>query len=278
MTDSIQLDVFHFDKNKKGFDDYSYKNGGVYWYASDIIKLLGYESMTSFRNVINRAIAACASLNIDVQENFKQEDRVIEDKKVHDYKLSRFACYLVSMNGDPKKQEVAKAQFYFAAIAETFRNYIEAVENVERVLIRDEITDREKSLSGTAHERGVINYQLFQNAGYRGMYNMNLNKLKTLKGLTGSNLKRSLLDFMGKEELAANLFRVTQTESKIKNENVRGQVNLEKTAEVVGKKVRNTMIEISNTRPEALPLHEDIKNVEKQLKVTNKKLKQIDKK
>jgi DNA-damage-inducible protein D len=173
---------------------------------------------------------------------------------------------------------VAKAQYYFAAIAETFRNYIEAAENVERVLIRDEISDREKSLSGIAFEQGIVNYSLFQNSGYRGMYNMNLSQLKKLKGLKEKEFKRSLLDFMGKEELAANLFRVTQTESKIKNENVRGQRALENTAELVGKKVRKTMIEISNTRPEDLPIGEDIKIVEKHLKDTNKKLKQIDKK
>ena len=278
MSDSVQLDVFHFDKDKKNFDDYSYKNGGVYWYASDIMKLLGYDTMHSFRNVVNRAIAACASLNIDIQENFKQEERIVDEKTTQDFKLSRFACYLVSMNGDPKKPEVAKAQFYFAAIAETFRNYIEAAENVERVLIRDEISDREKSLSGIAWERGVNNYPLFQNAGYRGMYNMNLNQLKKMKGLKESEFKRSLLDFMGKEELAANLFRVTQTESKIKNENVRGQTALENTAELVGKKVRKTMLEISNTVPESLPISSDIKTVEKQLKDTNKKFKQIDNK
>jgi DNA-damage-inducible protein D len=278
MSDAIQMDVFHFDKGKKSFDDFSYKNGDVYWYASDLIKLLGYDSIQSFRNVINRAIAACASLNIDVQDNFKQEEHIVDGKSIHDFKLSRFACYLVSMNGDTKKQEVAKAQYYFAAIAETFRNYIEAAENVERVLIRDEISDREKSLSGIAFEQGIVNYSLFQNSGYRGMYNMNLSQLKKLKGLKEKEFKRSLLDFMGKEELAANLFRVTQTESKIKNENVRGQRALENTAELVGKKVRKTMIEISNTRPEDLPIGEDIKIVEKHLKDTNKKLKQIDKK
>jgi DNA-damage-inducible protein D len=277
-ANQMDLDVFHFNKDKKSFDDFSYQNGGVFWYASDICKFLGYDSMHSFRNVINRAIAACTSLNINVIENFKQEGRVIDGKSISDFKLSRFACYLVSMNGDPKKSAVAKAQIYFAALAETFRNSIEAAENVERVLIRDEISDREKSLSEAVDKRGIESFPLFRNAGYRGMYNMNLNDLKKVKGLNEKNFNRSLLDFMGKTELAANLFRVTQTESKIRNENVTGQKPLEKAAELVGQKVRNTMMEISHTKPEELTLEEDIKNVAKHLKDTNKKLKQIDKK
>lgn len=239
------------------------------------MKLLGYENYTVFLKAINRAIGACMSLNIQVTENFVQVEREIDNKTVSDYKLTRFACYLIAMNGDPKKPQVAKAQIYFISMAEVIRHYVEQTENIDRLIIREEITDREKSLSGVAKSHGVIQYGLFQNAGYRGMYNKNINELKKIKGL--KDLKRSLLDFMGKEELAANLFRITQTEAKIKNEEIKGQQNLEKAAEGVGRKVRQTMIEISHTPPENLALKGDIQNVKKELKETEKKFKQIDK-
>ena len=123
-------------------------------------------------------------------------------------------------------------------------------EDVERVLIREEVSGREKSLSSTAKQAGVVNYAFFQNAGYLGMYNMNLSQLRTRRGLPGSVTP---LDYMGKTELAGNLFRITQTEEKIKNEKIKGQQSLEIAAKEVGKKVRKTMIEISNVAPENLP-------------------------
>ncbi|HQZ60673.1 MAG TPA: damage-inducible protein D, partial [Acinetobacter sp.] len=146
-------------------------------------------------------------------------------------------------------------------------------ENVERVLIREEVSEREKSLSGVAKQHGVTNYAFFQNAGYRGMYNMNLAQLRQLKGI---NSKRSPLDFMGKDELAANLFRITQTELKVKQDGRRGQGYLESLAEQVGKQVRQAMLDISGTRPESLPPAEDVNTVKKGLKETHKKLKEID--
>lgn len=256
MQEKQFLDVFHLDEEKPNFENLGHDNSIKYWFARDLMRLLGYESYTSFRTVINRATAACIALNIDVLENFIQTEREIDGRLVQDFKLTRFACYLISMNGDPKKPQVAKAQVYFICIAETFRNYLEESENIERVLIREEVSDREKSLSAVAHRHGVTCYPLFQNAGYRGMYNKNLNDLKQIKGL--ENMKRSLLDFMGKDELASNLFRITQTETKIKKENIQGQSSLELTAEIVGKQVRKAMLEISGTRPEELPLAEDI--------------------
>ena len=264
------IDVFHFDDDRDDFEAYSHANGHDFWYARDLMEFLGYASYSSFVNVINRAIGTCMTLKIDVVQNFKQVERVIDGKKKADYKLSKFACYLVSMNGDTKKEQVAKAQIYFVTIAETLSDYLKEHENIERLLVRDDISEREKSISGVVNRRGVTNYAFFQNAGYRGMYNKNLNTLKQYKGLR--TLQRSLLDFMGKEELAANLFRLTQTESKIKNENIQGQRMLENTAETVGKQVRKAMYEISGTRPEDLPLTDDLKTVTKELKKTHKKL------
>jgi DNA-damage-inducible protein D len=268
------VEVFHFDEGKISFDNLGHDNAIKYWYARDFMKMLGYDSYSTFRNVLNRAVAACTALNINVAENFIQTDRKIDGRNLPDFKLSRFACYLVAMNGDPKKENVAKAQLYFVCLAESFRTYIEESDNVERMLVREELSDREKSLSGVAHQHGVVFYAFFQNAGYRGMYNKNLRDLKEAKGLR--EFGRSLLDFMGKEELAGNLFRITQTEAKIKKDRIYGQNPLEEVAERVGAQVRKAMMDISGTRPEDLPLAEDLKSVKKSLKSTHKKFKKID--
>jgi len=274
--DIKETDVFHFDKENINFNDLARDNGYTYWYATEYMNMLGYESYTSFRKAVNKAMTTCMTLDINTAENFQQQKRKLNGKDVYDFKLSRFACYLVAMNADNKKKEVAQAQAFFAVTAEAIRRYVDDAEDVERVLIRDEVSTHEKALNSVAKKAGVTDqgYALFQNAGYRGMYNMNLKKLRVHKGM--ENTKRTLLDFMGKDELAANLFRITQTELKMRNENIKGQRASEITAESVGKKVRKTMIDISGVRPEDMELREDIKKVKTSLRVTHKGLKKID--
>lgn len=268
------IDYFHFEEEYENFEDFGQINGGRKWYARDLMVMLGYESFSSFENAINKAIQACTTLKIPILENFTQIERELEGKATRDYKLSRFACYLTAMNGDTKKPQVARAQAYFAAMAETIQQHIQNAESVERLLIRDDISERERSLAGVAKGAGVQYYSFFQNEGYRGMYNMTLGRLKAYKGVDS---KACLLDFMGKEELAANLFRITQTEAKIKTERVRGQQALEAVAYQVGRKVRRTMEEISGTRPENLAPAQDIAAVKKGLKQAQKEFAKIDK-
>lgn len=268
-----EIDVFHSDEDRDNFDSYGHSNGIDFWYARDLMEFLGYDDYKKFNTVVQRAIATCVTVGVDIVDTFIPIKRTIGGEELPDYKLSRFACFLVSMNGDPKKERVAEAQVYFIHAAETRLDYLEESENVERVIMRNEIADSEKSLGSVAGKHGVINWPLFQNAGYRGMYNMNLNELKRYKQMRDE--KRTLLDFMGKEELAANLFRITQTEAKIKNEDVHGQSNLEVAAETVGKVIRQTIIDISQTPPEDLKLAEDIKKVRSRLKNTNRHLKQL---
>lgn len=264
-----------FDKGFSGdsFEEQSRDNGFTYWIASNFMTLLGYESMVSFSKAINRAMTTCNTLNIPIMENFEQIMTLSGGKTISDFKLSRFACYLVAMNADNKKPEVAQAQAYFATLAGAVTHYIEEANKVERLVVRDEISEREGSLSGVAKRAGVENYAFFQAAGYRGMYNMSVTKLREIRNIPS---KKSPLDFMGKDELAANLFRITQTELKIKNENIRGQSRLEGTAESVGREVRNTMIKISGVAPEYLPKDDDLNEVKKELKSKSKKIKQID--
>lgn len=272
------LQVFHFDEDKPNFETYGQDNGFRFWLASDLMRLLGYSSMGPVHKAINKAIAACANLNVSISENFQETKTEASDK---DWRLSRFACYLTALNGDPKKPEIAQAQAYFVTLAEAFRQYVQEAEGVERVLIRGEVTEREKTLSATASAFGVQNYAFFQNyaflqnAGYRGMYNMDLTQLQRRKGVPKG---RTILDFMGKTELAANLFRITQTEEKIRNEDIRGQRPLERAHESVGREVRQTMGRISGARPEDLPLTEDIKQVRRGLKRAGKEFAKIDEK
>ena len=271
-----EVDVFHFEEENLNFNGVARENGFTHWYARDYMVMLGYESYDSFKKAINKAMTTCMTLDIDMLDNFQQLKRVVNESEVSDFKLSRFACYLVAMNADNKKVEVASAQAFFAASAETIRRYIDSTEDVERVLIRDEVSMHEKTLSTVAKQAGVESsgFALFQNAGYRGMYNMNLNNLKAYKGM--AKTKRTLLDFMGKDELAANLFRITQTELKMKNDGVMGQRNSMATAELVGKKVRKTMLDISGVKPEDMELVEDIKKIKTSLKSTHKGLKEQD--
>ncbi len=249
------------------------QNGFRFWWASDLGGLLGYSSMDSFFKAIQKAMSVIMALNIDLADNIVQATRTVNGRNGRDYKLSRFACYLVAMNGDVKKKEVAQAQAYFAAFASAIQSYVEQTDGVERVQIRGEVSERERSLSGVAHSAGVTNFAYFQNAGYRGLYNMDVWRLRTLKDIPDN---RSPLDFMGREELAANLFRITQTEAKIRNENLRGQSKLEVAAESVGKKVRKAISDIGGTPPENLLPSGDIMRVKKNLKRAHRDFKKID--
>ena len=273
--DMSAIEIFQHGEGCHNFEDLGHDNGFRYWWASDLAKCLGYEDFNAFRRgPLNKANATCTNLGIPSAENFISERRQVDGRDTSDVRLSRFGCYLVAMNGDTKKPRVAEAQAYFAAVAITFQQYLEDANDIERLTIRDEITGREKSLSGVAKGAGVNDYALFQNAGYRGMYNMNLNQLKDFKGIPDKG--RSLLDYMGKTELAANLFRITQTEERIKNESIRGQQPCEAAAHHVGRKVRETMQQLSGTRPESLPLESDIRDAKKNLKQTHKGFKKLD--
>lgn len=273
-----ELEYFHFEENKPSFENLGHQNGFRYWFASDLMKMLGYTDYALFkRGPINKALTVCSTLDIDVSANFKQTTRNYDGVEHSDYQLSKFACYLVAMNGDVKKKEVARAQAYFITVTEAFKRYVNEVDQVERIAIRGEVSEREKSLSSVVSNAGIENYAFFQNKGYLGLYNMSIKQLKERKGIPAN---RSPLDFMGKEELAANLFRITQTEAKIRNERIQGQNKLEDAAYAVGVQVRNTMENISGTKPENLPISADINTVKSAIKSTQKeflKLEQINK-
>ncbi len=256
------------DENKLTFEDFKNENSLTYWWATDLMKMLGYKGMKSFQKVIDRATSTFVSLNIPHYDNIIAESRELEGSQFQDFKLTRFACYLVVMNGDPKKKEVAEAQAYFVEKTRKFELYIENNQEMERLRIRQEITEGNKMLTSAAKEGGVSNYAIFQNAGYIGMYNMNLWQLEKRRKVK----KGKLMDSMGRTELAANLFRITQTEERIKNRQIKGQKNLEQTHHKVGREVRKIVEENTGRTPEQLPQEKKLPEVKKELKKGYKRM------
>jgi DNA-damage-inducible protein D len=255
--------------NTPTFEDFKKENGIAFWWATDLMRMLGYESMTSFEKAIQRATKACMNLEIPHYANFMAEVR-IDDKgnTFQDFKLTRFACYLTAMNADTKKKQVAEAQLYFVEQTRRMEMLIENHEEFERILSREEIKEGNKSLSSIAHHAGVEDYAKFQNAGYMGMYNMINVELARKRKIEA----KELYEYMGRAELAANLFRITQTEERIKNFGIKGQANLEQTHFKVGQEVRKIVKENTGKNPENLPKENKIKEVQKELKKGYKKM------
>ncbi len=255
------------------FEDFKNQNGIVYWWASEFMRMLGYTEMRAFQKVLDRATKVFVSLGIPYYENIIPQKREVDGEEIQDFKLTRFACYVTAMNGDPKKKEVASVQAYFATQVRRFELYVENRENIDRLLIREELTDGNKSLSSTVKAAGVTDYAKFQNAGYRGMYNMFSYKLEERRGIEHGKL----FDTMSRTELAANLFRVTQTEERIKSKRIKGQEALEKTHFDVGREVRSIMEKNMGYEPENLRQEKKLPEVKKNLKSGYKKMKKQDK-
>jgi DNA-damage-inducible protein D len=251
------------------FEDAGHENGIRYWLAHEFMDALGYESWASFQNVIRRAQASCLQLGIDTDDAFI---RCELDDGTKSYKLTRFACYLVAMQADGKKPEVAKAQITLAALAEALVETQIADQGLARLEERGKLSAAEKHLSGAAKSAGLttgLDYGIFRDAGFRGMYDMSLAQLKDYKGAPG---KKTLYDFMGLTELAANTFRVTQTAERMKRGKVRGRDQAASTAHEVGREVRGIMVKSSGVLPEELELEGPITEVKKQIKATHRKM------
>lgn len=270
MSDLPQL----FEADYLSFEDYKQENGISFWWASDLRKMLGYKDDKSFERAIGRAIKACITLNIPQEDNFIHSTREISGITVKDCKLTRFACYMVVMNADPKKEAVAQAQVYFAEQTRKFELFIQNSDQIDRLLIRDEIKEGNKALTHVAAKAGVSDYARFHNAGFSGLYNMLNVELAKKRNIDSSKL----FDHMGRTELAANLFRITQTEERIKNFNIQGQSALEKTHFSVGREVREIIQKNTGKSPEHLPLEKKLPEIQKELKKGYKNMLKEDKK
>lgn len=246
------------------FEDFKNENGIIYWWASDLMRMLGYSDMKYFQKVLDRTTKAFVALSIPHFENIIH----VPSDTGGDFKLTRFACYMAAMNADSKKTEVATAQAYFAEQTRKFELILSNNEEIERLIIKEELTEGNKSLASAAKRAEVIDYAKFQNAGYLGMYNMEVWKLEKKRGVK----KGKLTDYMGRHELAANLFRVTQTEARITTQNIKGQTALENAHYLVGKEVRKIIVRNAGRNPENMPQEKELPNIKKELKQGYKKM------
>ena len=253
------------------------ENGTEFWYARELQKALEYTEYGKFLPVIEKAVEACRKTGFDEGNHFAHVSEMVRigsgaERKMDSYKLSRYACYLIVMNGDPRKEVIALGQTYFAVKTrqkEISDAATQLSEDEKRLAIRDEVTVRNKFLASSAKAAGVetpVDYAVFQNRGYQGLYNgLGMKDIHKRKGLKKNE---QILDHMGATELAANLFRITQTDDKLRRENIKGKEKANEAHFAVGKKVRQTIAELGGTMPENLPTP----------KISAKKLKQERKK
>lgn len=257
------------------FEDYKKVNefGQEYWSARDFFKILDYQKWDKFIKVLEKAKEACKNSNQNELDHFLQVEKMVvigsgAERNIGDIQLSRYACYLIVQNADPSKKVVALGQTYFALqtrkqeIRES-KDYKDLKsEDEKRLFLREEMKKHNILLASAAKDAGVIesyDYAIFQDHGYRGLYGgLGAKEIHLKKGLKKN---QQILDHMGSTELAANLFRATQTEEKLKRENIRGKANANKAHHEVGAKVRQTIRELGGTMPEELPAAGSIKKI-----------------
>lgn len=255
--------------------------GEEYWLARELQPVLEYAQWRRFSDAIERAKLACKNSGFAVEDHFADVGKMVDigsgaERQIDDVMLSRYACYLIVMNGDPRKEVIAVGQSYFAVKTrqqELIDNYEQMSEDQKRLAIRNEMIAHNKSLAEAAQMAGIADqreYAIFQNKGYQGLYGgLGAKEIHARKGLKKS---QKILDHMGSTELAANLFRATQTDEKLRRENIQGKQAAYDTHYQVGKKVRQTIKELGGTMPEDLPTPEkSVKQIERE--VERKKLK-----
>ena len=252
--------------------------GQEFWSARDIMSPLGYARWENFEVAVSRAKESCKNSNQTVRDHFRDVTKTIlmpkgASKEILNVMLSRYACYLIAQNGDPRKEEIARAQTYFAIQTRIQEVQNQRIEDQKRVYLRGELTAHTKHLAVTATKAGVKNYGVFTNYGYMGLYGgMKLQELKKHKRL---DAKQNLLDHVGSEELASNLFRATQTDAKIEREQIKGEAKANQTHFEVGRKVRQTIRDLGGTMPEKLATAEHIGKTKKRLKDMGRRVKKI---
>lgn len=240
------------------------EDGIEFWYARELQHVLEYAQWRRFSETIDRAKTACENSGNMVEDHFAEVGKIVEAgvayKDIRDMMLSRYACYLIVMNGDPRKEIISIGQTYFAVKTrqqELIERYDQLTENQKRLAIRAEMKTHNKSLAEAAQLAGIADprdYAVFQNKGYQGLYGgLGVREIHARKGLKKG---QKILDHMGSTELAANLFRATQTDEKLRRDKVQGKIAAGQVHYTVGQKVRQTIKELGGTMPEDLPTPE----------------------
>jgi DNA-damage-inducible protein D len=249
-----------------------------YWQARELMPLLGYATRwQNFESVIKKAMISCEQTGNIITDHFTDASKMIEigkgaHRQVKDYYLSRLACYLIAMNGDPRKEEIATAQNYFAVSTRSHEIHQLYQEQQARIEIRMQVAEGNKNLSEAAAQAGVRSesFGIFHDSGYLGLYTMDSEDIRLHKGIPEGS---EILDHMGSEELAANLFRITQTDGKIRRERIVGEDRAIETHFGVGRAIRNTLRELHAPLPEDLPSAPSIrKQLEDRRRARNKQL------
>ena len=248
-------------------------DGTEFWSARELAPALEYTKWENFQNVIKRAMIACENSGHSVEDDFPEIRKIVDagitSKPVKDYELTRYACYLIVQNGDPRKEVIALGQTYFAI--QTYRQEVadhfnELDEDRRRLVVRGDIKQWNQMLAETAHNAGVITneeFAIFQNAGYMGLYGgLDVDDIHKKKNL---EVGQKILDYMGSTELIANLFRISQTEEKLRKDEVDNAKTATSIHYSVGKEVRSAIEKIGGTMPEDLPTPEkSIQEIEKE--------------
>ncbi len=270
------------DKNNKSFEKIKHvdENGVEFWYARELMPILQYSNWQNFEKIITKAKLSCKNSNINVLDHFTDINKMVQigsgaERKQQDYKLTRYACYLIAQNGDSRKKVIALAQTYFAVQTRkqeiTEKEYSMLTEDEKRFYQRNLTRKGNYSLNQAAKKAGVKNFDKFHNAGYKGLYNEETaDDIAKRKGL---RYREDILDNMGSTELIANLFRISQTEEKLKKDNVDTEKEACDTHNKIGKIVRNAIKKAGGTMPEDLPTpKKSLKQLEKE-KITQLKYK-----
>ena len=265
------------DKNyNKTFEDIKHidENEIEFWYARELMPILQYSNWQNFEKIIGKAKISCKNSDISVCDHFIDINKTIKmpkgaEKTIKDYKLTRYACYLIAQNGDSRKKVIALAQTYFAVQTRkqeiTEKEYSMLTEDEKRFYQRNLTRKGNYSLNQAAKNAGVKNFDKFHNSGYKGLYNgETADDIAKRKGL---RYREDILDNMGSDELVANLFRISQTEQKLKRDNIKTEKDANKTHYDVGAKIRKTIKELGGTMPEELPTpKKSLKQLEKESK------------
>ena len=248
--------------------------GNNYWSARELSKVLEYSEYRKFLPIIEKAKVSCDKSKQNVDDHFAQVAGMVEigsnaKRKVDDYKLSRYACYLIAQNGDSRKATIALAQTYFAIQTRkqelSEKEYSKLTEDEKRFYNRNLTKKENYSLNKAATSAGVKNFDKFHNAGYKGLYNETANEIAKRKGI---RYREEILDNMGSDELIINLFRISQTEQKLRNDNIQGENEANETHYNIGKNIREVIIKNGGTVPEKLSTPEkSLKELEKQKKL-----------